>query len=126
MKPEEVASSPKWCLRLIVFVEMRAAPRLGTVEGLWRTSTRTRPGRMTTFIREHRLLDPDDVDALIAGAPVDLVDFQRIAAEMQSSVAPSMRDWIVRFNAGVQALAPDDFAGSGAIRLDRVRVPSPA
>ena len=27
---------PPWCLRLIVLVEARAAPRLQTVEGLWR------------------------------------------------------------------------------------------
>ena len=126
MKPEEVASLPKWCLRLIVLVEARAAPRLGTVEGLWRSSTRARPGRMTTFIRERGLLDFDEVDAIIAGAPIDLVDFQRIAAAMPIERRSSMRNWIDRFNAGVQALAPDDLAGSGTIRLDRVRAPSPA
>src|SRR3546814_8775807 len=51
MKPDEVHALPAWCLRLIILVEARAAPRLRTVEGLWRKSTRTRPGRMTDFIR---------------------------------------------------------------------------
>src|SRR3546814_15082021 len=38
MKPDEVRALPSWCLRLIVLVEARAAPRLRTVEEIGRTS----------------------------------------------------------------------------------------
>jgi hypothetical protein len=79
-KVEELRSLPRWCLRLIVLVEARAAPRLRTVEGLWRTSTAARPGSMTVYIRDQRLLDAQEIEAIIAGAPVDLVDFQQVAA----------------------------------------------
>ncbi len=96
---------PPWCLRLIVLVEARAAPRLQTVEGLWRKSTRERPGSMTRFIRERGLLPSDEIDAIIAGAPVDLIAFQRVAAEIPLAERPTMRDWIDRFNAGVERLA---------------------
>src|SRR3546814_9948910 len=34
MKPHEVQTLPAWCLRLIVLMEARAAPRLINVEGL--------------------------------------------------------------------------------------------
>jgi hypothetical protein len=71
---------PAWCLRLIVLVEARAKPRLRTVEGLWRKSTRTRPGMMTDFIRAKNLLDPCEIDDIIAHAPQDLLAFQEVAA----------------------------------------------
>src|SRR3546814_10709387 len=58
MKPHEVQTLPAWCLRLIVLMEARAAPRLINVEGLWRRSTRARPGTMTEFIRDRGLLPP--------------------------------------------------------------------
>src|SRR3546814_12252741 len=61
----DLRALPSWCLRLIVLVEARAAPRLRTVEGLWRRSTRTRPGRMTDFIRAEELLPAADIDATI-------------------------------------------------------------
>ncbi|MFD2427621.1 hypothetical protein ACFSUK_04320 [Sphingobium scionense] len=96
---------PPWCLRLIILVEARAAPRLVTVEGLWRTSTRERPGSMTQFIRERALLPPAEIDAIIAGAPVDLIDFQRVAANIPVRERPTMREWIDRFNEGVERLA---------------------
>lgn len=96
---------PLWCLRLIVLVEARAAPRLVSVEGLWRKSTRERPGSMTRFIRERGLLPASDVDAIIGGAPVDLIDFQRVVADIPLAERPTMRDWIDRFNDGVERLA---------------------
>lgn len=96
---------PRWCLRLIILVEARAAPRLRTVEGLWRTSTRSRPGSMTLFIRDRRLLPEAEIDAIIAGAPVDLVDFQRIASAIPVEDRPRMAEWIDRFNDGVDRLA---------------------
>jgi hypothetical protein len=73
MTPPEVRDLPVWCLRLIVLVEARAAPRLHTVEGLWRKSTRARPGRMTDFIRHERLLPAEDIDRIISEAPLDLI-----------------------------------------------------
>lgn len=105
MKTEEVASLPVWCLRLIVLLEARAAPRLRTVEGLWRTSTKSRPGSMTQFIRNRQLLMDAEIDRIIADAPVDLIDFQRIAALIPIDQRPPMRAWLDRFNEGVSRLA---------------------
>lgn len=62
MKPDEVRSLPLYRLRMILLIEARAAPRLRTVEGLWRRSTKAKPGRMTDFIRVERLLHPDEID----------------------------------------------------------------
>jgi hypothetical protein len=105
MRSEEVAQLPRWVLRLIVLVEARAAPRLRNVEGLWRRATKARPGSMTMFIRQRGLLDPDEIDAIVAGAPVDLIDFQRVAAAVPVERRPHMREWIDRFNEGVDKLA---------------------
>ena len=60
---------------------------------------------MTHFIRERALLPASEIDAIIAGAPVDLIDFQRVAAQIPLAERPTMRDWIDRFNAGVERLA---------------------
>ena len=84
MTPAEVRALPAWCLRLIVLVEARAAPRLRTVEGLWRRSTRARPGRMTDFIRAEALLPADEIDRIEREAPLDLIRFQDVAAEIPS------------------------------------------
>jgi hypothetical protein len=99
MQSEEVRALPAWCLRLIVLVEARAAPRLRTVEGLWRKSTKKRPGRMTDFIRAERLLDPADIDEIVATAPLDLVRFQDVAAGVPLEERPTMASWLERFNA---------------------------
>lgn len=104
-KVEELRSLPRWCLRLIVLVEARAAPRLRTVEGLWRSSTTARPGSMTAYIRDQGLLDSNEIEAIIAGAPADLVDFQQIAAAIPVEERSNMRDWIDRFNGGIGKLA---------------------
>lgn len=100
MKPDEVRALPVWCLRLIVLVEARAAPRLRTVEGLWRRSTRTRPGRMTDFIRSEGLLAAADIDAIIRDAPADLIRFQDVAAQIPLPARPAMAEWLEQFNAG--------------------------
>ena len=100
-KPDEIRSLPRWCLRLIVLVETRAAPRLHTVEGLWRKTTKARPGRMTDFIRHERLLPPDEVDQIEREAPLDLIRFQDVAAGIPVEDRPTMQDWIERFNAAV-------------------------
>lgn len=78
---------------------------LRNVEGLWRRATATQPGTMTEFIRARRLLSDDEIDAIIASAPVDLVDFQHAAATVPIDESPPLRDWIARFNAGVRRLA---------------------
>ena len=101
MKPDEVRALPAWCLRLIVLVEARAAPRLRTVEGLWRRSTSTRPGRMTDFIRAEELLPAADIDAIIRDAPADLIRFQDVAAHVPLPERPAMAEWLETFNAGL-------------------------
>jgi hypothetical protein len=101
MKTPEVRELPTWCLRLIVLVEARAAPRLHTVEGLWRKSTKARPGRMTDFIRHERLLPADEIDRIERDAPLDLIRFQDVAAGIPLEERPTMRDWLDRFNAGL-------------------------
>lgn len=63
-QPQEIRELPRWCLRLIVLVEARAAPRLHTVEGLWRRSTKARPGSMTDYIRNEGLLPAHEVDRI--------------------------------------------------------------
>lgn len=105
MKPDELRALPAWCLRLVVLVEARAAPRLRTVEGLWRSSTKTRPGRMTDFIRSEGLLPPDEVDAIWREAPLDLVRFQDVAAQVPLADRKTMASWIDRFNARFQEAA---------------------
>ena len=98
MKPDEVRSlSTEW-LRTIVLIEARAAPRLKTVEGLWRKSTKTRPGRMTDFIREEGLLDSADIDRIIESAPKDLVAFQERAAQQPLETREPMSNWLDRFH----------------------------
>ena len=101
MKPDEVRALPAWCLRLIVLVEARAAPRLRTVEGLWRRSTAKRPGRMTDFIRAEELLPAADIDAIIRDAPADLIRFQDVAALIPLPDRPAMTEWLETFNAGL-------------------------
>lgn len=104
-KPDEIRALPTWCLRLIVLVEARAAPRLHTAEGLWRRTTRSRPGRMTDFIRHERLLPAREIDRIWREAPLDLIRFQDVAAMVPISERPTMQDWLERFNAGLSYAA---------------------
>lgn len=101
MRISEVRELPTWCLRLIVLVEARAAPRLHTVEGLWRKTSKARPGRMTDFIRHERLLPADAIDRIERDPPMDLIRFQDVAAGIPLEEHPTMRDWLDRFNAGL-------------------------
>lgn len=82
-----------------MLVEARAAPRLHTVEGLWRKSTRARPGSMTAFIRDEHLLPADEIDRIIRDAPLDLIRFQDVAAVIPLGERPTMGDWLDRFHA---------------------------
>lgn len=99
MKVDEVRALPDYWLRMIVLIEARAAPRLRTVEGLWRRATKTRPGRMTDFIREERLLPEAEIDSIIASAPTSLVRFQEMAAHHPPETRPTLETWLQRFHA---------------------------
>lgn len=76
MKEEEVKSLPIDKLRRIVLLEARAKPRLQKVEGLWRKSTKRRPGSMTDYIRSEGLLPASEIDR-IQMAPAALIKFQQ-------------------------------------------------
>jgi hypothetical protein len=75
MKPEEIRLLSVSKLRRIILLEARARPRLLKVEGLWRSSTRTRPGSMTEFIRREGLLPLNEIER-IQRVPEELVRFQ--------------------------------------------------
>lgn len=60
---------------------------------------------MTAFIRSEGLLDPHEIDAIIASAPADLVRFQQDAAAIPIERRPGMRSWLERFNEGNGRLA---------------------
>ena len=99
MKPEEVRALPAWCLRLIVLVEARAAPEPFDGFQSRRRATKTRPGRMTDFIRREGLLPPDEVDAIILDAPRSLILFQEAAAMVPLEDRPAFASWLERFRA---------------------------
>lgn len=100
MSSEEVRALPAYWLRMIVLIEARAAPRLRTVEGLWRRSTRSRPGRMTDFIRAEALLPEAEIDQIVAEAPTALLRFQDAAASMPPDRRPALATWLERFHGG--------------------------
>lgn len=111
MKPDEVRELPRAYLRLIILMEARAAPRLRTVEGLWRKGTKglrgreARPGTMTEFIRIEGLLPFGEIDDIIAHAPADLIAFQDAAALVPLVDREPLRSWLDRFNAAADLLA---------------------
>ncbi len=106
MKPDELRSLPAAYLRLIVLVEARAAPRLRSVEGLWRSTVhgcrgaQPRPGSMTRFICDEGLLPVGEVDLIVRTAPTDLLAFQQAAANVELVARPRLHEWLARFNAG--------------------------
>jgi len=73
MKPSEVRVLPAEKLRRIVMLEARAAPRLVSIQGLWRRGVKGSrggepyPGSMAAFIRHERLLPEEEIDRLIRG-----------------------------------------------------------
>jgi len=75
MQPDEVAALPAYQLRQIVLMEARAKPRLTTVEGLWRKSTKKRPGSITQFIAERGLLPADEIER-VQQVPSEIIRFQ--------------------------------------------------
>lgn len=103
-RPEELRRLPKVFLRRIVLLEARARPRLRNVEGLWRSAIKgargatPHPGSMTEYIRQHGLLDSDEIDRIIALAPPDLLAFQA-SIDPTSTHRPEMRQWLTVFDA---------------------------
>jgi hypothetical protein len=111
MKPDEVRTLPRAYLRLIVLIEARAKPRLRTVAGLWRApvlgsrrGTVARPGSMTEFIRDEQLLGKREIQRIVDNAPTDLLAFQQAAARVELGDRAPMRDWLDRFNSGIERL----------------------
>lgn len=86
-------------LRLIVLLEARAAPRLRTVEGLWRKSTKHRPGRMTDFIAANVLLPPDQIHDISTRQVLELETFLANMATMPFDNRIPLRTWLDQFEA---------------------------
>jgi hypothetical protein len=88
-KPGEIRALPPETLRRIVILEARAAPRLEKIEGLWRNGVKgtrggeARPGSMTAFIRQERLLPDNEIDYLCEVVPQEIVRNQERFAHHQ-------------------------------------------
>lgn len=120
-RPAEVRGLPRAQLRQIVLIEARAKPRLRNVEGLWRQTVKgargatPRPGSMTEFIRQEALLDPAEIEAIVALAPRSLLRWQAAVAESEGD-RPEMARWMTVFDAfagdtGDMDAAPGLYAG---------------
>ncbi len=103
MKPAEVSSLPVQQLRQIVLIEARAAPRLRTCEGLWRSTVKgcrgatPRPGSMTTYIREQGLLPADEVEEIQQIAPDMLTPFRGPDGQVSTENRPELGAWLKLF-----------------------------
>jgi hypothetical protein len=116
-QPEELHEFRKVYLRYIVIMEARAEPRLEVIEGLWRNGTKgtrggkKKPGKMTTYIREHGLLPAEEIDDLVSRAPTEILDNQQAFAT--GAEIPEWHDFI-------EAFTPEDAlgdTGAGSHRL---------
>lgn len=100
MKIEEVTALSETELRLIVLMEARAAPRLRNIDGLWRKPVKgarggtPRPGSMTQFIREQRLLPEKEIDTIINECPTALITWQEAHADKPLEARPALSEWI--------------------------------
>lgn len=100
-QPEELHTHRKVYLRYIVIMEARAAPRLEKIKGLWRNGVKgtrggkKRPGKMTDYIREHKLLPAEEIDDLVRRAPQEIIDNQQAFAT--GDVIPEWHDFIEMF-----------------------------
>lgn len=124
MKPHEVRTLSKPLLRRCVLMEARAAPRLTSIEGLWRKATLgmrgsvAKPGSFTQFIRDEGLLPAHEVDRIVALAPqaivrfVDAVDAEGKPLKERASIG----DWLRLFD----ELGEGDFDEAGIPDLFRV------
>ena len=114
VRPDELHSYTRRELRLIVLIEARARPRLRTVEGLWRTSTKgtrgkpARPGRMTDYIRAQGLLPAEEIEEIEANAPLELITFRELARELPDALRPTMAQWLSVFASDEAARGADE------------------
>lgn len=103
-KPSEIRALPPDTLRRIVILEACAAPRLGKIQGLWRNGVKgtrggeARPGSMTAFIRQERLLPDDEIDYLCAVVPQEILRNQERFAHHQP--IPSWEEFLRRVTEG--------------------------
>ena len=101
-KPHELHEMGPDLLRRIVLMEARAAPRLTTVEGLWRTAVKgtrgatPRPGSMTQYIREKGLLPADEIDHIISAVPTALVRAAAESARLPVAMRDPLATWLGR------------------------------
>ena len=105
-KPFEIRALSKSKLARIIAMEARAQPRLRTVEGLWRTTTRglrkgsvARPGRMTDFIRAEGLLPRDVIERIETLVPKRLLAFMEAVADKPVEERQGMKEWLDFFMA---------------------------
>ncbi|MGV3772715.1 MAG: hypothetical protein ACO1QB_07430 [Verrucomicrobiales bacterium] len=80
-KPYEIDQYPQDLLRRVVRMEVRAQPRLTTTEGLWRKSTKARPGLITDYIVSKNLLPKDEIEHLKETVTKEILSFQKGYAE---------------------------------------------
>ncbi|MFZ3481658.1 hypothetical protein [Sphingomonas sp. 3-13AW] len=106
-KPHELHNSgdyPPSLLRRIVLMEARAAPRLRTTEGLWRKAVKgtngatPKPGSMTQYIREQKLLPTSEIDHIINSAPEALMAWQDWASGVPLEERSDMKEWLAFFD----------------------------
>lgn len=116
MKPWEVERLPKNLLRRIIIMEGRANTRLHTVEGLWRKGTKKRPGSMTEFIRQKRLLPAREIDRLYNILPADLVSQHEAYAK--GSPIPT---WPEFFRQLAQYKGKMKLKGVSTVQIDQFR-----
>jgi len=112
--PQELHAYTRRELRMIVLIEARARPRLRTVEGLWRTTTKgargkpARPGRMTDYIRAEGLLPAAEIDDIEANAPLDLIRFRDVAGDIPEALRPTMAQWLAVFASDEEVRGPGE------------------
>lgn len=81
-KPEELCQYPVDLLKRVIRLEARAHPRLRNCEGLWRSTVKgvrggtPRPGSMSKYIREKKLMPPAEIDHIWEHTFRDIVSFQ--------------------------------------------------
>jgi len=106
-KPHELHNTddfPPALLRRIVLMEARAAPRLRTTEGLWRKAVKgkngatPKPGSMTEYIRDQKLLPASEVEHIIEAAPAALMAWQDWASGVPLDQRSDMKEWLAFFD----------------------------
>lgn len=103
-RPHEIDALPLAQLRRIVLMEARAAPRLRTSEGLWRSTVKgcrgatPRPGSMTVYIRDRGLLPAEEIAEIQAAAPLMLTAFNESDGLVSTVQRPELAAWLTLFD----------------------------